>query len=86
MAVPRLSKSDVETLTRDYDADPVAALQRALSIVCRADDVPWDELVRGLGLDADTTERLVSGDLRATDEMLRDLVELRTVRTMPERR
>lgn len=70
----------------DYDADPVAALTRALAIVHDKHDHDstavgggdaFDALVRRSGLDAETTSALLARDIRALDHLARSLNEQR---------
>lgn len=73
----RLTKSDVERLARDYDADPTGALTIALVIVTGANDPDWMDMVGRLPFDSTRRARLVARDTAALDELFRDLVELR---------
>jgi hypothetical protein len=81
--IARLTKRDVEHLLDRYDADPVAALARALGIVhddadadSRGTDA-FDDLVLRSGFDADTTSSLLARDIRAMDDLARSLNERR---------
>lgn len=78
--VRRLTKRQVEALTDDYDADPVAALSHAVASLLARTDAPWPELVDGIGhhpmVDHAALRR---ADTAATDRLLMLLVESRTL-------
>jgi hypothetical protein len=82
-AIARLTKRDVEHLLDDYDADPVAALTRALAIVHDDDGAAapgidaFDDLVQRCEFDANTTTALLARDMRAMDDLARSLNEQR---------
>jgi hypothetical protein len=73
----RLSKRDVETLLRDYDQDPVAALTVALRVVLRLPDAAWEELVDACDLSDDRRRALAARDVDALDRLAMDLNEER---------
>ena len=71
----RLRKRDVEALLRDYDADPVGALERALRIVCDRPGASFAELVA----DLPAGDRLLAGDVDALDALAAELNERRAL-------
>ncbi|MFN8020028.1 MAG: hypothetical protein U0Q03_00750 [Acidimicrobiales bacterium] len=74
-----LRKRDVEALMGTYDSDPVGALATAMQ---RALDLPGEvfpALVRAAGFPAERQRRLLDHDVRALDELARELNETRTL-------
>lgn len=75
----RLGKRDVETLVDDYDANPVAALTRALQVVLRRPDAAWVELLGAAGLPDARRRELAAANILALDELMTELNERRTL-------
>jgi hypothetical protein len=75
--VATLTKRDVEQLLATYDADPRAALRRALGRVLDRPDDDWSTLLAASGLDAGRVAALERGDLVALDAPARTLNERR---------
>ena len=73
----RLAKRDVEALLREYDADPVAALTRALRVVLGRADATWVELLDLAPLTEARRRLLRTGDPAALDELAAELNEQR---------
>jgi len=73
----RLTKRDVEALLAGYDDDPQGAVAHALARALDLPDAAWPELVVAAGMPADTTARLLAGDLASLDVLARTLNELR---------
>ena len=76
----RLTKRDVETMMRGYDADPVAALTVALrrTLEMAGDAAPdWADLLAAAPLPDDRREALVRGDQAALDDLAAELNEER---------
>lgn len=81
MHVRSLRKRDVETLLADYDGDPVGALAAAMRIVLDMPGEVFPALVRAAAFPAERQQRLLAHDVRALDELARELNELRTLST-----
>jgi hypothetical protein len=81
----RLSKRDVEALLTTYDADPVAALERALRRVLDVGQAGFDELIEHLTQVGDVSparrRALLERDTAALDELAAELNETRTLRS-----
>jgi hypothetical protein len=71
----RLSKADAEVLLATFDADPVAALTRALRIVRGTSHASWETLVSGLP----HAQRLLALDISSLDRLAAELNETRTI-------
>ncbi len=74
-----LRKRDVEELLATYDDDPVGALAHAMRIVLERPDEVFPALVRAAGFDTARTEQLLAHDVRALDDLARELNETRTL-------
>jgi hypothetical protein len=72
-----LNKADAERLLTSYDADPVAALTRALRIVLDAPNDAWPELVACVPSSVSTRAALLVAEERTLDALARDLNEQR---------
>lgn len=81
MGVQSLRKRDVETLLASYDGDPVGALAAAMRIVLGMPGEVFPALVRAAGFTPDRQQRLLAHDVRALDELARELNETRTLGT-----
>jgi hypothetical protein len=77
--VKRLKKADVEALLGSYDADPKAALSRALAVVLDRPGDAWAELLAAAPLSDHLRQRLELDDVSAFDELAAALNELRTL-------
>jgi hypothetical protein len=81
----RLTKRDVEVLLSTYDADPVAALERALRKLSGGNGASFDELIGSLVhdgvLDPARQRALVARDVDALDELAAELNETRGLRS-----
>jgi hypothetical protein len=73
--MPRLTKRDVERLTDDYDADPVAALTRALRVITATAGASWAELVEICPLPL--RAGLANHEIATLDALLRLCIETR---------
>ena len=73
----RLSKRDVETLLRDYDDDPVAALTVALRLALGRSDASWEEMIDASDMGDDRRRALLAHDPDALDSLAMELNEAR---------
>lgn len=78
-AVSTLRKRDVEALLGSYDSDPVGALAIAMQRVLDLPGEVFPALVRAAGFPAERQRRLLDHDVRALDELARELNETRTL-------
>ncbi len=62
-----------------YDADPVTALTTALLLTLEVDEVTWDELAQLAGVTESQREALSAQETPALDEVLKLLVEKRSL-------
>ena len=62
-----------------YDADPVTALTTALLLTLEVDEVTWDELAQLAGVTESQREALLAHKTPALDEVLKLLVEKRSL-------
>lgn len=62
-----------------YDLDPVASLTEALRLLTGHVDLPWDALVGSLAVPYEMKARLSAGDVRAMDDLVKRLVEFRSL-------
>ena len=79
MDVRSLRKRDVESLLAAYDGDPVGALASAMRIVLEMPGEVFPALVRAAGFPPERQQRLLAHDVRALDELARELNETRTL-------
>jgi hypothetical protein len=81
--VATLRKHHVEALLGSYDHDPIDALARAMRIVLGRPDDVFPALVRAAGFGVERTELLLAHDVRALDDLARELNETRTLGAAP---
>ena len=62
-----------------YDQDPVTALTTALRLTLEVDAVTWDELTQLAGVTESQREALLTHETAALDEVLKLLVEKRSL-------
>ena len=75
--IAALTKTQVERLLADYDADPIGALRTALRRVLRMPDATWAELLAAAPIDAGRRQLLLSGDQTSLDRLAAELNERR---------
>jgi len=74
-----LTKKEVETLTLTYDADPVGSLCNAISALLDVPATPWIQLLALLPPAFAESKELMNQDVTALDELVKQLVEQRTL-------
>lgn len=62
-----------------YDGDPVTALTTALCLTLEVDDATWDELILLAGVTESERKALSAHETAALDELLKKLVEKRSL-------
>ena len=62
-----------------YDQNPIMALTTALSLTLEVDEATWDELARLAGVTESQREALLAHETAALDEVLKLLVEKRSL-------
>lgn len=77
--VRKLTKIEVERMLDAYDHDPVGTLTLAISQTNETHSKEWAELVTELGYDPAHTQSLLDGRLDALDQLLKRLVENRSL-------
>jgi hypothetical protein len=77
--IARLKKADAARLLDTYDADPIAALTRALRIALDQPRAEWPDLIAAARLDHTRRDRLLNADVAALDELAAELNERRTL-------
>ena len=75
----KLTKREVETLLDTYDDDPMGALSVAISLTQEEMLDSWSEVVQKAELDENRAHRLREGHTEACDELLKRLVENRSL-------
>lgn len=75
----KLKKVEVEAMLDSYDEDPVTALTTALSLILEADQPSWVHLVQLAGKTEVQRNALVAHETVALDELLKQLVENRSL-------
>jgi hypothetical protein len=77
--VRKLKKAEVESMLDSYDEDPVTALTTALSLTLEADQPSWAYLVQLAGVTELQRNALLAHETVALDELLKQLVENRSL-------
>ena len=77
--VRKLTKVEVERMLNTYDEDPVGTLTLAISLTSEVASQSWTDLVGNLGFDIHRTQSLRERDTEALDELLKSLVENRSL-------
>ena len=75
----KLTKFEVERMLNTYDQDPLGTLSLAISLAKEVSVTSWTELVQTLGYDETRTKNLRNGQTDALDELLKSLVEDRSL-------
>lgn len=75
----KLTKFEVERMLSTYDQDPLGTLSLAISLAKEVSVTSWTELVQTLGYDETRTKNLRNGQTDALDELLKSLVEDRSL-------
>ena len=75
----KLKKIEVERMLDTYDQDPLGTLSLAISLTKEVSCASWTELVQTLGYDDTRTKNLRDGQTDALDELLKRLVENRSL-------
>jgi hypothetical protein len=75
----KLTKFEVERMLNTYDQDPLGTLSLAISLAKEVSVTSWTELVQTLGYDETRTNNLRNGQTDALDELLKSLVEDRSL-------
>jgi hypothetical protein len=74
-----LTKRDAEELIDSFDANPQAALMRALRIATGMPHASWKSLVALTSTDLQHRELLYEGDQSCLDQLVKQLNEQRTI-------
>jgi hypothetical protein len=74
-----LTKKEVETLMLTYDADPVGSLCNTISALLGVPATTWTQLLALLPPAFAESKELMNQDVTALDELVKQLVEQRTL-------
>ena len=75
----RLKKFEIEELLATYDADPIASLTIAVGLIFNVDFDSWEQAVAALPFSNQRKQDLMMGTTQALDQLLKQLVEERTL-------
>ena len=77
--VRKLKKSEVEAMLDAYDSGPVEALTTALTLTLETQGATWARLIEMAQFDVSRTADLMQMNTPALDELLKHLVENRSL-------
>ena len=77
--VRRLKKVEIESMLNAYDTDPTAALSAALCQTLEVDEPSWDRLIRLAATAGPQRTALLARETAALDDLLKLLVENRSL-------